>query len=170
MNGVPVPIPPSPGSHLASDLWWQKIWSGIFSQKKMTWIQERDRIHWQYVCIICIHTWNPNDSNDSSFVSEKTVGWILKGKSFWSLSAHRGGLHHVLAAHALGHLVSFKASLICTILGKYHLAFNTATSNKSAVLQWTFCGSKLLLHDTPRYRTPHLRQSPGKESLFVDYW
>ena len=54
---------------------------------------------------------------------KKTVGWQIEGEEKFEASGpHQAGLHHILAAHALGHLVSLKRGFICIILGKYHLA------------------------------------------------
>ena len=118
-----------PGSHLASDLWWQRIWSGTV--RKKSWIQERDRIHWQYACIICIHTWNPNDSNDSSFVSEKDC-WLTnwRGREI-TASAH---IRLAFTTYSRPMLLAIwylsSAASSASSLGNTTWQKNTATSNQ----------------------------------------
>lgn len=129
--GNQVPVPPSPGPTLPVTCHGKRLGVELFEKKEKSWIQERDRMHWQYACIICIHTWNPNDSNDSSFVSEKTVGWILKGKSFWSFRAQ---IRLAFTTYSRPMLLAIwylsSAASSASSLGNTTWQKNTATSNQ----------------------------------------
>lgn len=124
--------PTIPGSHLASDLSWQKIWSGTFRKKQMSWIQERDRMHWQCVCI-----------NMYTYLEPKWLKWLffcfwkrlladkLKGKRNLKLRAH---IRLAFTTYSRPMLLAIwylsSAASSASSLGNTTWQKNTATSNQ----------------------------------------
>ena len=179
--GNQVPVPPSPGRTLPVTCGGKRFGVELFEKNRKThWIQERDRIHWQYVCI-----------NMYTYLEPKWLKWLffcfwkrlladkLKGKRNYSFGPHQAGFHHILAAHALGHLVSLKAGFICIILGKYHLAEKHSNQQPaSAVLKNgpSVDPSCTVAHPDPGPKNTEVFDNPPalrqlwKKSLFVDYW
>lgn len=73
--------PTIPGSHLASDLSWQKIWSGTFRKKKCHGFKKEIECIDNVYVLICIYIPGTQMTQMTLLLFlKKTVGWQIEGE------------------------------------------------------------------------------------------
>lgn len=162
--GNQVPVPPSPGPTLPVTCHGKRFGVELFEKNKCHGFKKEIECIDNVYVLICIHTWNPNDSNDSSFVSEKDC-WLTnwRGREIWSFGPTSGWP----SPHTRGPC-SWPSGISQARLHLHHpweippgrKTPQPATSICCAE-KWAFWGSKLWVC-TPRQL--------WKESLVADYW